>query len=76
MLDGVFYRHRHLHRQRIAPEGLDFDVDSRLGMLGEIAERCEEIGDNYLSRLKWFVDEAMPLLCYDDENLVLNMKSC
>lgn len=48
-------------------ESDSIDVDSRLGMLGEIAERCEEIGDNYFTRLKWFVDEAMPLLCDDDE---------
>ena len=36
-------------------------------MLGEIAEQCEEIGDNYFMRFEWFVDEAMPLLCGDDE---------
>lgn len=45
----------------------EIEEDSRLGMLGEIAEQCEEIGDNYFMRLEWFVDEAMPLLCGDDE---------
>ena len=45
----------------------EIEEDSRLGMLGEIAEQCEEIGDNYFMRFEWFVDEAMPLLCGDDE---------
>ena len=45
----------------------EIEEDSRLGMLGEIAEQCEEIGDNYFIRFEWFVDEAMPLLCGDDE---------
>ena len=49
----------------IAGDGIE--EDSRLGMLGEIAERCEEIGDNYFIRLSWLVDEAMPLLCGDNE---------
>lgn len=39
----------------------EIEEDSRLGMLGEIAEQCEEIGDNYFMRFEWFVDEAMPL---------------
>lgn len=43
------------------------EEDSRLGILGEIAERCEEIGDGYFIRLTWLVDEAMPLICGDDE---------
>lgn len=47
--------------------GEDIEEDSRLGILGEIAERCEEIGDNYFMRLTWLVDEAMPLLCGEDE---------
>lgn len=47
--------------------GDEIDKDSRLGILGEIANRCEEIGDNYFIRLSWFVDEAMPLLCGEDE---------
>ena len=47
--------------------GDEIEEDSRLGMLGEIAEQCEEIGDNYFMRFEWFVDEAMPLLCSDDE---------
>ena len=45
----------------------EIEEDSRLGMLGEIAEQCEEIGNNYFMRFDWFVDEAMPLLCGDDE---------
>ena len=49
----------------------EIEEDSRLGMLGEIAEQCEEIGDNYFMRLEWFVDEAMPLLCGDDEKAYL-----
>lgn len=48
-------------------KGDDIDEDSRLGMLGEIAMQCEEIGGCSLIRLHWFVDEAMPLLCGDDE---------
>ena len=49
----------------------EIEEDSRLGMLGEIAEQCEEIGDNYFMRFEWFVDEAMPLLCGDDEKAYL-----
>ena len=49
----------------------EIEEDSRLGMLGEIAEQCEEIGDNYFIRFEWFVDEAMPLLCGDDEKAYL-----
>lgn len=49
----------------IAGDGIE--EDSRLGMLGEIASRCEEIGDNYFIRFSWLVDEAMPLLCGEDE---------
>lgn len=45
----------------------EIEDDSRLGILGEIAERCEEIGDCYFIRLTWLVDEAMPLMCGDDE---------
>lgn len=45
----------------------EIEEDSRLGMLGDIVKRCEEIGDNYFMRFEWFVDEAMPLLCDDDE---------
>lgn len=45
----------------------EIEEDSRLGMLREIVEQCEEIGDNYFMRFGWFVDEAMPLLCGDDE---------
>lgn len=48
-------------------KGDDIEEDSRLGMLDEIAGQCEEIGDCHLMRLHWFVDEAMPLLCEDDE---------
>lgn len=48
-------------------KGDEIEKDSRLGMLGEIAGQCEEIGDNYFIRLSWLVDEAMPLLCGDDE---------
>lgn len=48
-------------------EGDGIEEDSRLGILVEIAERCEEIGDCYFMRLTWLVDEAMPLLCRDDE---------
>ena len=49
----------------------EIEEDSRLGMLGEIAEQCEEIGDNYFMRFEWFVDEAMPVLCGDDEKAYL-----
>ena len=49
----------------------EIEEDSRLGMLGEITEQCEEIGDNYFMRFEWFVDEAMPLLCGDDEKAYL-----
>ena len=49
----------------------EIEEDSRLGMLGEIAEQCEEIGDNYFMRFEWFVDEAMPLLCGNDEKAYL-----
>lgn len=45
----------------------EIEEDSRLGMLGDIVKRCEEIGDNYFMRFEWLVDEAMPLLCGDDE---------
>ena len=45
----------------------EIEEDSRLGMLGDIVKRCDEIGDNYFMRFEWFVDEAMPLLCGDDE---------
>ena len=38
----------------------EIEEDFRLGMLGEIAEQCEEIGDNYFMRFEWFVDEATP----------------
>lgn len=47
------------------------EEDSRLGMLQEIVDQCEEIGDNYFMRFEWFVDEAMPLLCGDDEKRYL-----
>lgn len=53
--------------RKLLIEGDEIEEDSRLGMLGEIAGRCEEIGDNYFMRLTWFVDEAMPLLCAEDE---------
>lgn len=53
--------------RKLVIEGDEIEDDSRLGMLGEIAEQCEEIGDCYLMRLYWFVDEAMPLLCRNDE---------
>ena len=36
-------------------------------VLKVIVKRCEEIGDNYFMRFEWFLDEAMPLLCADDE---------
>lgn len=36
-------------------------------VLKVIVKRCEEIGDNYFMRFEWFQDEAMPLLCADDE---------
>ena len=45
----------------------EIEEDSRLGMLREIIEQCEEIGDNFFIKLTWFVDEAMPILCADDE---------
>ena len=45
----------------------EIEEDSRLGMLGDIVKRCEDIGDNYFMRFEWLVDEAMPLLCGDDE---------
>jgi conserved hypothetical protein len=45
----------------------EIEEDSRLGMLGDMVKRCEEIGDNYFMRFEWFVDEAMSLLCGDDE---------
>ena len=48
-------------------QGNEIEEDSRLGMLGDIVKRCEEIGDNYFMRFEWFQDEAMPLLCADDE---------
>ena len=47
--------------------GDEIEEDSRLGMLGDIVKRCDEIGDNYFIRFEWFQDEAMPLLCGDDE---------
>lgn len=53
--------------RKLLIEGDEIEEDSRLGMLGEIVERCEGIGDNYFMRLTWFVDEAMPLLCAEDE---------
>lgn len=49
----------------------EIEDDSRLGMLQEIVDQCEEIGDNYFMRFEWFVDEAMPLLCGDDEKRYL-----
>lgn len=49
----------------------EIEEDSRLGMLGDIVKRCDEIGDNYFMRFEWFVDEAMPLLCGDDEKAYL-----
>lgn len=48
-------------------QGDEIEEDSRLGMLGDIVKRCEEIGSSYFMRIDWFVDEAMPLLCGDDE---------
>lgn len=53
--------------RRLLIEGDGIEEDSRLGMLREIAERCEEIGDGYFIRMTWLVDEAIPLLCGDDE---------
>lgn len=50
------------------------EEDSRFGMLQEIVDQCEEIGDNYFMRFEWFVDEAMPLLCVDDEKRFEFMK--
>ena len=38
-----------------------------MGLLGDIVKECEEIGNGYLNRLTWFVDEAMPVLCYNNE---------
>ena len=49
----------------------EIEEDSRLGMLQEIVDQCEEIGDNYFMRFEWFVDEAMPLLCGNDEKRYL-----
>ncbi len=49
----------------------EIEEDSRLGMLQEIVDQCEEIGDNYFMRFEWFVDEAMPLLCADNEKRFL-----
>ena len=49
----------------------EIEEDSRFGMLQEIVDQCEEIGDNYFMRFEWFVDEAMPLLCADDEKRFL-----
>lgn len=49
----------------------EIEEDSRFGMLQEIVDQCEEIGDNYFIRFEWFVDEAMPLLCADDEKRFL-----
>ena len=49
----------------------EIEPDSRFGMLQEIVDQCEEIGDNYFMRFEWFVDEAMPLLCGDDEKRFL-----
>lgn len=51
--------------------GNGIEEDSKLGILGEIAERCEEIGDNYFIRLSWFVDDAMPLICGEDEKVYM-----
>ena len=45
----------------------EIEEDSRLGMLGDIVKRSDEIGSSYFMRIDWFVDEAMPLLCGDDE---------
>lgn len=45
----------------------EIEEDSRLGMLQEIIDQCEEIGDNFFIKLSWFVDEAMPILCANDE---------
>ena len=53
--------------RKLLIEGDSIEEDSRLGILGEVAERCEEIGDCYFMRLTWLVDEAMPLLCGEDE---------
>lgn len=53
--------------RKLLIEGDGIEEDSRLGILGEVAERCEEIGDCYFMRLTWLVDEAMPQLCGDDE---------
>lgn len=66
VLRGIVEQAEDMERKLLI-ESDGIEEDSRLGMLGEIAERCEEIGDNYLMRLTWFVDEAMPLLCGDDE---------
>lgn len=66
VLSGIVEQAADMVRELLI-EGDGIEEDSRLGMLGEIAERCEEIGDCYLMRMTWFVDEAMPLLCGDDE---------
>ena len=66
VLSGIVEQAADMVRELLI-EGDGIEEDSRLGMLGEIAERCEEIGDCYLMRMTWFVDEAMPLLCGDNE---------
>ena len=66
VLSGIVEQAADMVRELLI-EGDGIEDDSRLGMLGEIAERCEEIGDCYLMRMTWFVDEAKPLLCGDDE---------
>lgn len=66
VLSGIVEQAADLVRKLLI-EGEGIEEDSRLGILGEIAEWCEEIGDGYFMRLTWLVDEAMPLLCGEDE---------
>lgn len=66
VLKGIVNKAADMVRELLI-NGDEIEEDSRLGMLGEIVDQCEQIDKNYFMRFDWFVDEAMPLLCGDDE---------
>lgn len=42
----------------ILMDGDDVDEESRIGMLSELLEECQEIGDNPLHSLKWLIEDG------------------
>lgn len=48
-----------------------YGLNTSNGLCGKVVASSELFGDNYFMRFEWFVDEAMPLLCGDDEKAYL-----